>query len=140
MCLTTNIECSVVQQAFCPPPFQSVDQEKLECYVHHSAQWHKTDQLLVCFSSPRWGSLASKQRICKWIAEANSVAYEELDLPLPLVVSVNSTKSMAACRALLSGVSLQEVYNEADWASPYTFIRFYMVYMDSTPASQVLMS
>jgi len=40
----------------------------------------------------------------------------------------------------LSGVSLQEVYDAADWASPYTFIRFYMVYMDSTPASQVLMS
>lgn len=120
--LTTNIEYSVVQQAFCPPLFQSVDQEKLECYVHHSAQCQKTDQLLVCFGSPRWGSLASKQRICKWIAEANCVAYEELDLPMPLVVSVHSTKSMAAFRALLSGVSLQEVYDVADWGCLYTFI------------------
>lgn len=42
------------------------------------------------------------------------MAYEELDFPLPLVVSVHSTKSMAASRALLSGVFLQEVYDVAD--------------------------
>lgn len=48
-------------------------------------------------------------RLCKWIVEAISMAYEELDLPLPLVVSAHSSKRMAAPWALLPEVSLQEV-------------------------------
>lgn len=61
----TNIACSVVLHAFYFPPFQLVDQEKLnlgcpvralQCYVHRSAQWRKIDQQLVCFGSPRQGS------------------------------------------------------------------------------------
>lgn len=59
--LPSDIAHSVVLQAFYPPPFLSVDQEKLnllcpmralKCYVHRSAQGRNTDQLLVCFGSP----------------------------------------------------------------------------------------
>lgn len=55
----TNFACSLILQAFNPHPFVSVDQDKvnmlcplvaLECYIHQTAQWHKTEQLPVCFS------------------------------------------------------------------------------------------
>lgn len=71
----------------------SVDLEKLhlvcpvrspEAYVHKSSPWRKSDQLLVCFGSPKKGSPASKQTISKWIVEAVFTAYEVCSMHSPL--------------------------------------------------------
>ncbi len=104
-------------QAFCPPPFQNVDQVRhnllcpvraLDAYVHRAAQWCKNEQLFVCFGPHNKGSPASKQRISKWMVEAISLAYESAGQPSPMAVRSHSTRSMAASKALISGVALQK--------------------------------
>ncbi len=105
-------------QAFCPPPFQNADQERhnllcpvraLDAYVHRAALWRKNQQLLICFGPPNKGSPASKQRMSKWVVEAISLAYESAGQPSPMAVQSHTTRSMAASKALISGVALQEV-------------------------------
>ncbi|CAM4528872.1 unnamed protein product [Leuciscus chuanchicus] len=128
----TNVVRPVVLQAFCPPPFQNADQEAnnllcpvraLDAYVHRAALWRKSDQLFVCFGSPNKGGPVSKQRMSKWVVEAISLAYEAAGQPSPMAVRSHSTRSMAASKALISGVSLQDVCDAAGWSSPHTFVR-----------------
>ncbi|CAM4662369.1 unnamed protein product [Leuciscus chuanchicus] len=145
----TNVVRPVVLQAFCPPPFQNADQEAnnllcpvraLDAYVHRAALWRKSDQLFVCFGSPNKGGPVSKQRMSKWVVEAISLAYEAAGQPSPLAVRSHSTRSMAASKALISGVSLQDVCDAAGWSSRHTFVRFYSLDLDSAPGSHVLSS
>ncbi|XDV34775.1 hypothetical protein PO909_004902, partial [Leuciscus waleckii] len=145
----TNIARSIILQAFHPPPHVSADQAKLhllcpvwalEAYVHRTSGWRKSDQLFVYFGLSKKGSLVSKQTISKWIVEAISSAYEVRNLPSPLLIKAHSTRGVASSRALLAGVSLQEVCDAAGWASPHTFIKHYSLDLPSTPGSQVLMS
>lgn len=42
----------------------------MDVYVRRDALWHNTDQLFVCFGSPRKGTPASKQRMSKQIVKA----------------------------------------------------------------------
>ncbi len=144
-----NVARSIMLQAFCPPPFQDADQERhnllcpvraLDAYVHRAALWRKNEQLFICFGPPNQGSPASKQRMSKWVVEAISLAYESAGQPSPMAVRSHSTRSMAASKALISGVTLQEVCDAAGWSSPHTFVRFYSLDLDSTPGSQVLSS
>ncbi len=81
----------------------------LDAYVHRTALWHKNEQLFVCFGPPNKGSPTSKQRMSKWVVEAISLAYESAGKPSPMAVRSNSIRSMAASKALISGVALQEV-------------------------------
>ncbi len=74
---------------------------------------------------PNNGSPASKQRMSKWVVEAISLAYESAGQPPPMAVRSHSTRSMAASKALISGVALQEVCDAAGCSSPHTFVRFY---------------
>ncbi len=41
-----------------------------------------------------------------------------------MAVWYHSTKSMAASKALISGVALKEVCEGAGWSSPHTFVTF----------------
>ncbi len=135
---------SVVLEAL-SSSFQNADQERhnllcpvraLEAYVHRAALWRKNEQLFVCFGPPNKGSPVSKQRMSKWVVEAISFACESAGQPSPMAVRSHSTRSMAASKALISGVALQEVCDAAGWSSPHTFIRF----IQWTPGSQVLSS
>ncbi|XP_048024136.1 LOW QUALITY PROTEIN: uncharacterized protein LOC125253920 [Megalobrama amblycephala] len=143
----TNVVRPIVLQAFCPPPFRDSDQERLnllcpvralDAYVHRAAPWRKSEQLFICFGSPKKGAPVSKQRMSKWIVEAISLAYESAGLPSPLAVRAHSTRSMAASKALLFGASLQDVCDAAGWSSPHTFMRFYDLDLSSTPGARVL--
>ena len=145
----TNVARSIILPAFHPPPHVSADQAKLhllcpvralEAYVHRTSGWRKSDQLFVCFGLSKKGSPVSKQTISKWIVEAISSAYEVRNLPSLLLIKAHSTRGVAFPRALLAGVSLQEVCDAAGWASPHTFIKHYSLDLSSTPGSQVLMS
>ncbi|XP_053090988.1 uncharacterized protein LOC128318536 [Pangasianodon hypophthalmus] len=124
----------VVLQAFCPPPFREPDHRKLNCtcpvraldaYVHRTALWRKADQLLVCFGPPKRGFPASKQTLSRWIVESISLAFKSSGLPSPLGVKAHSTRAVAASKAFLTGVSLQDICNAAGWSTPLTFARFY---------------
>ncbi|KAI2668514.1 Transposon Ty3-G Gag-Pol polyprotein [Labeo rohita] len=110
----------VVLQAFCPPPFWDPDQQKLNCmcpvqaldtYVHRAARWRKSDQLFVCYGPPKKGIPASKQTLSRWIVDTICSAYESSDLPPPLGVKAHSTRSMAASKAFLAGVPMQDICN-----------------------------
>ncbi|XP_053090651.1 uncharacterized protein LOC128318504 [Pangasianodon hypophthalmus] len=137
----------VVLQAFCPPPFREPDHRKLNCtcpvraldaYVHRTALWRKADQLLVCFGPSKRGFPASKQTLSRWIVESISLAFESSGLPSPLGVKAHSTRAVAASKAFLAGVSLQDICNVAGWSTPLTFARFYDLDTRATPGSSVL--
>ncbi len=62
-----NVARSIMLQAFCPPPFQNVDQERhnlfcpvlvLDAYIQRASLWHKNEQLFICFEPPNKGSPA----------------------------------------------------------------------------------
>ncbi|KAL0172117.1 hypothetical protein M9458_032428, partial [Cirrhinus mrigala] len=127
----TNTPQPVVLQAFCPPPFRKPNQQKLNCmcpvraldaYVHRAALWRKSDQLFVCYGPPKKGHPATKQSISRWIIDAISTAYESSDLPSPLGVKAHSTRAMAASKALMLGVPIQDICNAAGWSTPFTFV------------------
>ncbi|KAL0173812.1 hypothetical protein M9458_029780, partial [Cirrhinus mrigala] len=134
----------VVLQAFCPPPFRDPDQQKLNCmcpvraldtYVHRAAGWRKSDQLFVCYGPPKKGFPASKQTLSGWIVDAISLSYASSGLPPPLGVRAHSTRSMAASKAFLAGVSMQDICNAAGWSTPLTFVRFYELDLRAVPGS-----
>ncbi|KAL0173584.1 hypothetical protein M9458_029552, partial [Cirrhinus mrigala] len=145
----SSVPRPVVLEAFCPPPFREPEQQKLNCmcpvraldaYVHRAALWRKTDQLFVCFGPSNKGQPASKQTLSRWITDGISVAYESSDLPSPLGVKAHSTCGMAASKAFLSGVPLQDICNTAGWSTPFTFVRFYRLDLPGTPGSSALSS
>ncbi len=138
----------VVLQAFCPPPFREPDQEKLNCmcpvraldvYVHRTALWRKTDQLLVCYGPPKKGLPAAKQTLSRWIVDSIIVAYESSNLPSPLGAKAHSTRGMAASKAFLTGVPIQDICDAAGWSTPLSFVRFYDLDLQATPGSSVLL-
>ncbi|KAI2660347.1 UvrABC system protein C [Labeo rohita] len=144
----TNTPQPVVLQAFCPPPFREPDQQKLnymcpvralDAYVHRAALWRKTDQLFVCYGPPKKGYPATKQTLSRWIVDAISTAYESSDLPSPLGVKAHSTRAMAASKALMTGVPIQDICNAAGWSTPLTFVRFDNLDVRATPGSSVLL-
>ncbi|KAK9957703.1 hypothetical protein ABG768_011926 [Culter alburnus] len=143
----THVPGPIVLQAFYPPPFKSLDQERLnllcpvralDTYVHRAALWRKTDQLFVCYGSPKKGGPASKQRMSKWVVEAITLAYDAAGQPSPLNVRAHSTRGMAASKALMSGVPIGDICDAAGWSCQHTFVRFYNLDVSSTPGSSVL--
>ncbi|KAL0172227.1 hypothetical protein M9458_032538, partial [Cirrhinus mrigala] len=112
----------IVLQAFCPPPFHEPDQQKLNCmcpvraldtYVRRAAVWRKSDQLFVCYGLAKKGLPATKQTLSRWIVDAIFSAYESSGLPPPLGVKAHSTRSVAASKAFLAGVPMQDICNAA---------------------------
>lgn len=91
-------------------------------YIHRAALWTRSDQLLVCYGPPKKGLPASKQIVSWWILDAICLDYESSDLPSPLGVKAHSTRSVAASKADLSGVSMQDICNTAGWSMPLTFV------------------
>jgi hypothetical protein len=143
----SSVPRPIVLQAFSPPPFRGPDQRRLNCmcpvraldaYVHRAAQWRRTDQLLVCFGPPKRGLPASKQTLSRWIVDAISTSYESSGLPSPLGVKAHSTRGMAASKAFLAGVPLQDICNAAGWSTPLTFVRFYGLDLQASPGASVL--
>ncbi|KAI2662193.1 50S ribosomal protein L9 [Labeo rohita] len=144
----TNTPQLVVLQAFCPPPYREPDQQKLNCmcpvraldaYVHRAALWRKSEQLFVCYGPAKKGYPASKETLSRWIVDAISSAYESSDLPSLLGVKAHSTRAMAASKALMTGVPIQDICNAAGWSTPLTFVRFYNLDVRGTPGSSVLL-
>ncbi|KAL0163648.1 hypothetical protein M9458_039401, partial [Cirrhinus mrigala] len=124
----------VVLQAFCPlsPTSRSL------ITLMSTALWRKSDQLFVCYGPPKKGRPATKQTLSRWIVDAISTAYESSDLPSPLGVKAHSTRAMAASKALMTGVPIQDICNAAGWSMPLTFVRFYNLDVRATPGDDVI--
>ncbi len=111
----------------------------LDAHVHRAALWRKADQLLVCHGPPKKGLPASKRTLSWWIVDAVTVAYESSDLPSPLGVKAHSTRSVAASKAFLAGVPMQDICDAVGWSTPLTFIRIYDLDLRATPDSSLLL-
>ncbi len=85
------LTCNMPFNCMCPV-------RELGTYVHRAALWRKSDQLFVCYGPPKKGLPATKKTLSRWIVDVIPIAYESSDLPSPLGVRVNSTRSMAAPR------------------------------------------
>ncbi len=79
----------------------------------------------MCYGPPERGLPATKQTLTRWRVDAISIAYESSDLPSPLGVKAHSTRSVAASKAFLAGMSMQDICNIAGWSTLLTFVRFY---------------
>ncbi len=112
--------------------------KRLRPYMDHSSQWSKSIQLLVCFGSVRKGLAASKHTISHWVRDAISLAYEVCNLPSPLDIRAHSTREVASSQALFRRVPLEDICMAASWSSPNYFVRFYNLYVNTAPGSQVL--
>ncbi|KAL0192241.1 hypothetical protein M9458_010537, partial [Cirrhinus mrigala] len=106
----SNVARPVDLQAFHPPPHVSTEEERLHLlclirvlniFIQKSSHWRRSEQLLVCFGSPKKGFPASKQMISNWIIQAIALAYQVRGLPSPVALRVHSTRGMASTRALL---------------------------------------
>ncbi|KAL0147122.1 hypothetical protein M9458_057646, partial [Cirrhinus mrigala] len=86
-----------------------------------AALWRKSEQLFVCYGPVKKGYPATKETLSRWIVDAISTAYESSDLPSPLGVKAHSTHAMAASKALMAGVPIQDICNAAGWSMPHTF-------------------
>ncbi len=67
----------------------------------------------------------TREAYAKWWIRMLFHSLESSDLPSPLGVKAHSTRSMAAFKAFLAGVPMQDICNAAGWSTPLTFIRFY---------------
>ncbi len=100
---------------------------------------HTSTELPVCYGLLKNGIPASKLTLSRWIVDAITVAYEPSDLPLPLGIKANSTRSMVASKAFLAGVPIKDICDAAGWSTPLTFVRFYDIDLRATPGSSVLL-
>lgn len=69
-----------------------------------------------------------------------SLANEARGQSSPMAIRVHSTRSIAASKALWSGVSLHDVCYAVGRTSMHTYVWFYNMDLDSTPGFQELMS
>ncbi len=102
----------VVLEAFCPPPFTTQEQERLhllcpvralQIYVHRTSQWHKSEQLFICYGGRNRGAAATKHTVSHWERDAIALAYETRGQALPLGVRAHSTREVASSMALARG-------------------------------------
>ncbi len=67
---------------------------------------------IACVLWSQEGS-AMKQTLSRWIVDAISLAYESSGFPSPLGVKAHLTRSVAASKAFLSGVPVQDICDAA---------------------------
>ncbi len=78
--------------------------QALDAYIHRAALRRKGDKLLVCYGPPK-----TKQTLSRWILDAINIYFESSQLPSPIGVRAHSTRSMAAFKAFLAGVPIQDI-------------------------------
>ncbi|XP_026133283.1 uncharacterized protein LOC113112099 [Carassius auratus] len=120
--------------AFHPPPFSSLEDEKLNAlcpvralrtYMNRTSAFRKSDQLFISWAPPHGGNPISKQRLSHWLVNAIALAYESKGMQPPGGIRAHSTRGIATSWALFRGVSLKDICSAASWASPHTFVRYY---------------
>lgn len=90
--------------AFCPPPFQSKEDERLHTlcpdraisiYVEHTRALWRSNQLFVCYGSQTAGTALSKEHLSNWIVEAITLVYSVTGQVPPESLRAHSTRSVA---------------------------------------------
>ncbi|XP_038128389.1 uncharacterized protein LOC119774782 [Cyprinodon tularosa] len=99
----------------------------MRSYMDRTQSFRRSDQPFVSWAEPRKGQPITKQRLAHWVVEAIALAYGSRGLQPPAGLRAHSTRGMAASWALFRGVSVQDICSAANWSSPLTFVRFYML-------------
>ncbi len=81
----------------------------------------------------------AREAYAMWWIRMLFYSLESSDLPSPLGVKSHSTRSVAASKAFLAGVPMQDICNAAGWSTPLTFVRFYDLELRAAPDSSVLL-
>ncbi len=81
----------------------------------------------------------AREAYAMWWIKMLFYSFESSDLPSPLGVKAHSTRSVAASKAFLAGVPMQDICNAAGWSTPLTFVRFYDLDLRATLGSSVLL-
>ena len=134
----------VTLEAFCSPPFTTPEQERsyrlcparaLQTYVHRASQWHKSEQLFVCYGGSNRGAAATMQTMSHWVRDAIALAYEARGQASPTGLRAHSTRGVVSSASLARGAPLQFVCDTAGWSSSHIFIRFYSLEVHVTHTS-----
>ncbi len=81
----------------------------------------------------------AREAYAMWWIRMLFYSLESSDLPSTLGVKAHSTRSVAASKAFLAGVPMQDICNAAGWSTPLTFVRFYDLDLRATPGFSVLL-
>ncbi len=119
----SSVSRPVILQAFCPPPFRESLIVCVQCehWMHTSTELPCGERRTNCWYATvllKKGRPAAKQTLSRWIVDAIIAAYESSDLPSPLGVKAHSTRGMAASKAFLAGVPIQDICDAAGWSTP----------------------
>ncbi|XP_016396995.1 uncharacterized protein LOC107730646 [Sinocyclocheilus rhinocerous] len=88
---------------------------------------------------PRPGEWMLHPEVVKQIWRVFGQAQVDLFVTQETWVKAHSTRSVAASKAFLSGVAMQDIYNAAGWSTPLTFDRFYDLDIRTAPGSSILL-
>lgn len=144
-----NVIAPLDLRAFYPPPFASLEQQRLNSlcpvralriYVNRTEGFRQSDQLFVSWAKPRSGKPITKQRLSHWIVEAISLAYSSKGLTAPPGLRAHSTRGMSTSWALFKGVTIQDICDAASWSSPHTFARFYKLDVTAQTLAHAVLS
>ena len=134
--ITSSFRSRVITlDGFGLPPHRSEEAAKshllcpvraLSCYVARTAGVRRTEQLFVHYREGSVGSALSAQRLSHWLCEAISQAYSASGVEPPGGVRGHSTRGVASSTALHGGLSVADICAAASWASPCSFVRFYL--------------
>ena len=135
-------------RAFHPPPHgQGEERQHRLCpvralghYVKCTEKFRSTNQLLVCFGGKERGGPVSVQRVAQWLCEGIAKAYELAGREPPGVLNAHSTRGTSTSVALLRGVSVDEILDSANWASPNVFIQHYLMDVASDSLAHAVLS
>ncbi|KAI2657538.1 Transposon Ty3-G Gag-Pol polyprotein [Labeo rohita] len=90
--------------------------------------------VLQAFCPPPFGMLTSRSLIV--CVQCERWMHTSTGLPGGERVRAHSTRSMAASKAFLAGVPMQDICNAAGWSSPLTFVRFYELDLRVSPGNE----
>ena len=125
----------ILLDGFYPPPHKSDDEKTshllcpvraLACYVTRTASQRKTEQLFVHFRERSLGQPLSVQRLSQWLCDAIAQAYVAAGAEPPANIKAHSTRGVSSSAALSAGMAVADICSAASWASPGTFVRFYL--------------
>ena len=134
--ITSSFRSRVITlNGFSLPPHQSEEEatahllcpvRALACYVKRTEALRKSQQLFVHYREHSQGLPLTKQRLSHWLCDAITQAYVSAGAEPPETIRAHSTRGISSSVALQRGMPMEDICTAASWASPCSFIRFYL--------------
>ncbi|XP_034289059.2 uncharacterized protein LOC117674930 [Pantherophis guttatus] len=123
----------IILPNFCPDPKHPMEKRwhtldvrrALKYYLSRTAEFRKSEALLVSFLPSTMGQKVSSATIGRWIKLCISAAYKLKGSQVPGGIVPHSTRSAATSVAWAAQASIDEICRAATWSSISSFIRHY---------------